>query len=55
LRKKYRTVSLSKEVVEKIEDYIKKHPESGYASVAEFTREAVRNALKEARKEAGSK
>jgi len=48
LKKKYRTVSLPKELYEMIEDHIKKHPELGYSSVAEFARGLVRDALKKA-------
>ena len=39
---KYRGVSLQRELVDKIEDYINSHPEAGYKSLAEFVTDAVR-------------
>jgi hypothetical protein len=40
---KYRGVSLQKELVGTIEDYIKNHPEMGYKSLADFVTDAIRD------------
>jgi hypothetical protein len=39
---KYRGITLQRELLNKIEEYIKAHPEMGYTSIAEFVKEAVR-------------
>jgi hypothetical protein len=39
---KYRGVTLQRELVNKIEEYIKAHPEMGYTSLADFVTDAVR-------------
>jgi hypothetical protein len=39
---KYRGVSLQRELINKIEEYIKTHPERGYKSLADFITDAVR-------------
>jgi len=39
---KYRGVSLQRELVDKIEEYIKTHPETGYKSLADFITDALR-------------
>jgi Arc/MetJ-type ribon-helix-helix transcriptional regulator len=38
---KYKTISLTKPMVEEIEQAIKEHPEKGYTSVADFVRRAL--------------
>ena len=44
---KYRGVSLSRELVDKIEEYVKAHPETGYKSLADFITDAVRKRCEE--------
>jgi len=39
---RHRGVSLQRELVDKIEDYIQNHPERGYKSIADFVTDAVR-------------
>ena len=39
---KYRGISLQKELVGTIENYIKTHPEMGYKSLADFVTDAIR-------------
>jgi len=39
---KFRGISLSRELVDKIEEYINNHPETGYKSLADFVTDAVR-------------
>jgi hypothetical protein len=39
---KYRGISLTKELVGVIEDYVKTHPEMGYKSLADFVTVAIR-------------
>jgi len=39
---KYRGVSLQRELINLIEEYIKAHPEMGYKSLADFVTDAVR-------------
>jgi len=39
---KHRSISLSKELVEAIEDLIKENPQAGYKSIADFVADAVR-------------
>jgi hypothetical protein len=39
---KYRSISLSKELVETIEDLIKENPQASYKSIADFVADAVR-------------
>jgi hypothetical protein len=40
--RKYHSISLSKEVVETIEDLIKENPQAGYKSIADFVADALR-------------
>ena len=44
---KYRGVSLQRELVNLIEEYIKAHPEMGYKSLADFVTDAVREKCEE--------
>lgn len=44
---KYRGVSLQRELVDKIEEYIKGHPETGYKSLADFITDAIRKRCEE--------
>jgi hypothetical protein len=39
---KYRGISLQRELVDTIENYVKTHPEMGYKSLADFVTDAVR-------------
>jgi hypothetical protein len=39
---KYRGITLQRELVDKIEEYIKTHRETGYKSLADFVTDAVR-------------
>ncbi len=39
---KYRSISLSKELIETIEDLIKENPQASYKSIADFVADAVR-------------
>jgi hypothetical protein len=39
---RYRGVSLQRELVDRIEEYVKTHPETGYKSMADFVTDAVR-------------
>jgi hypothetical protein len=39
---KYRGITLQRELVDKIEEYVKAHPEMGYTSLADFVADAVR-------------
>lgn len=39
---RYRGISLQRELVDKIEEYIKTHRETGYKSLADFVTDAVR-------------
>ncbi|MEM3697513.1 MAG: ribbon-helix-helix domain-containing protein [Candidatus Bathyarchaeia archaeon] len=39
---KYRGITLQRELVNKIEEYVKAHPEMGYKSLADFITDAVR-------------
>ncbi|MEM2191777.1 MAG: ribbon-helix-helix domain-containing protein [Archaeoglobaceae archaeon] len=43
--KGYRTVTLPIEMVEEIEKIIRKYPEFGYTSLAEFIKDALREKL----------
>lgn len=38
----YRPISVKKELVDDIENWIKQHPEAGYSTVADFASESVR-------------
>ena len=44
---KYRGVSLQRELINLIEEYIKTHPEMGYKSLADFVTDAVREKCSE--------
>ena len=46
-RYKYTTVSISEEMAQEIEKFMREHPELGYTSVGEFVREAIRQRIKE--------
>lgn len=48
---KYSTVSISQDLYEKINDFIKKNPEMGYGSVADFCKEAIRLHVEEIKDE----
>jgi Arc/MetJ-type ribon-helix-helix transcriptional regulator len=39
----YRSVSLPTDLVTAIEEWLSKHPELGYASIAEFVKTAIRD------------
>jgi hypothetical protein len=39
---KYRGISFPRELVDKIEEYIKTHPEMGYKSLADFVTDSIR-------------
>jgi hypothetical protein len=39
---KYRGITLQRELVNKIEEYVKAHPEMGYKSLADFITDAIR-------------
>ncbi len=49
-RYKYTTVSISEEMAQEIEKFMREHPELGYTSISEFVREAIRSHLEEKRK-----
>jgi len=44
---KYRGLTLQRELIDRIEEYIKTHPERGYKSLADFVTEAVRKRCEE--------
>jgi hypothetical protein len=44
---RYRGVSLQRELVDKIEEYVKNHPETGYKSMADFITDALRKRCEE--------
>lgn len=44
---RYRGISLQRELVDEIEEYIKTHPERGYKSLANFVTDAVRRRCEE--------
>ncbi len=41
-RRDYTSISLSKKLMEYVEEFIKEHPELGYTSSAEFVKETIR-------------
>ncbi len=43
----YRGVNLKKELLDAIDEFIKKHPEAGYVSTADVVSEAVRLRIQE--------
>jgi len=43
----YRGISLQRELVDKIEEYVKTHPETGYKSTADFVTDSVRKRCEE--------
>lgn len=47
----YKQVSIPEELYESIQKFINKHPELGYASVAEFVKTAVREKIEKWDKE----
>ena len=44
---KYRGMSFPRELVDKIEEYIKTHPEMGYTSLTDFATDAIRERCRE--------
>jgi len=44
---KYRGVTLQRELIDKIEEYIADYPEQGYKSIADFVTDAVRRRAEE--------
>ena len=44
---RYRGISLQRELVDKIEEYVNNHPETGYKSLADFVTDAVRKRCEE--------
>jgi hypothetical protein len=46
---RYRGVSLQRELVDKIEEYVKTHPETGYKSMADFVTDSVRKRCEDLR------
>lgn len=44
---RYRGISLQRELVDRIEEYIKNHPEAGYKSLADFVTDALRKRCEE--------
>jgi Predicted transcriptional regulators containing the CopG/Arc/MetJ DNA-binding domain and a metal-binding domain len=51
----YRGVNLKKELLDAIDDFIKKHPEAGYVSTADVVSEAVRLRIQELKEKYPSK
>ncbi len=48
---KYSTISLPKELYDKLQELVDKHPEFGYGSVADFCKEAIRLHVEEIKRE----
>jgi len=48
---KYSTISLPKELYDKLQELVDKHPELGYGSVADFCKEAIRLHVEEIKRE----
>ena len=46
-RDRFRGISLQRELVDRIEEYINNHPERGYKSLADFITEAIRKRCEE--------
>lgn len=44
---KYRGISLQRELVDKIEEYVKTHPATGYKSTADFVTDSLRKRCEE--------
>ena len=44
---RHRGVSLQRQLVDRIEEYIQNHPERGYKSIADFVTDAVRKRCEE--------
>jgi len=44
---RYRGISLQRELVDRIEEYVKTHPETGYKSTADFVTDSVRKRCEE--------
>ena len=44
---RFRGISLQRELVDRIEEYINNHPETGYKSLADFVTDAVRKRCEE--------
>ena len=44
---KYRGVTLQRELIDKVEQYIEDYPEQGYKSIADFVTDAVRRRAEE--------
>lgn len=51
--RKYQTISLPKNLSQKIQELINKHPELGYTSIAEFVKEAIRTRLEKLGEKSG--
>ena len=49
--KRYRQVSIKKEFLDNVENWIKKHPEAGYSSIADIATESLRLRLQELKKQ----
>jgi metal-responsive CopG/Arc/MetJ family transcriptional regulator len=52
---KYRTLSIPEDLYTEVEEYIRRHPEKGYAGVTEFFKEALRDKLFEKPDSGGKK
>lgn len=50
-RAKWTTTTFPSDLFDEVRDFIRKHPELGYRSVAEFVRDAVREKLRRLREE----
>ena len=46
-RDRFRGISLQRELVDRIEEYINSHPETGYKSLADFVTDALRKRCEE--------
>ena len=51
MSKDYVTLKIPQELITAIDEIIKKHPELGYRSRAEFVKEAIRNHIRQHFKE----
>ncbi len=48
--KDFRGISIKKDLIDSVEQFIKDHPEAGYKSVADLVQEAVRVRIQEIKK-----
>ena len=46
----FRRVAIRRGLIDSVEDFVEKHPQTGYKSVADFVQEAVRLRIQEIRK-----